>query len=159
MPATKLVCDSMLGKLSRELRKLGLDVGYARGLSGMRAYQKARSLRRTLITRNTRLRELSGILFVEATEPDEQLAWVRKELGLDHAAPPADQALARCLKCNEPLEKITRDQARPSIPFFIYQIHHDFKRCSKCKQVFWPGSHAKNMARRTGPRPRPRRRD
>jgi uncharacterized protein with PIN domain len=74
-------------------------------------------------------------------------------------APPAEKiaAFGRCLQCNVPLEQITREQARPSVPFFIYQIHHDFRGCPKCRKVFWPGNHVEQMAQRAGPPPRPRR--
>lgn len=47
----------------------------------------------------------------------------------------------RCSTCGVVLEKITREQARPVVPFFTFQIHHDFRRCPKCRKVFWPGSH------------------
>lgn len=65
--------------------------------------------------------------------------------------PDQEPAFGRCLACNTPLEQISRDAARPSIPFFIYQIHHDFRRCPKCKKVFWPGSHVQDMERRARP--------
>jgi uncharacterized protein with PIN domain len=75
------------------------------------------------------------------------------------ASPPAEKiaAYGRCLQCNVPLEKLTREQARPLVPFFIYQIHHDFRGCPKCRKVFWPGNHVEQMAQRAGPPPRPRR--
>ena len=74
-------------------------------------------------------------------------------------SPPAEKiaTYGRCLQCNVPLEKLTREQARPSVPFFIYQIHHDFRGCPKCRKVFWPGNHVEQMAQRVGPPPRPRR--
>jgi uncharacterized protein with PIN domain len=74
-------------------------------------------------------------------------------------SPPAEKiaAYGRCLQCNVPLERITREQARPSVPFFIYQIHHDFRGCPKCRKVYWPGDHVEQMAQRAGPPPRPRR--
>jgi uncharacterized protein with PIN domain len=72
--------------------------------------------------------------------------------------PPADDAgpgpkretpaFGRCLQCNAALEKINREQARPSVPFFVYQIHHEFRRCPKCRKVFWPGNHVADMERR-----------
>jgi len=74
-------------------------------------------------------------------------------------SPPAEKiaAYGRCLQCNVPLEKLTREQARPSVPFFIYQIHHDFRGCPKCRKVYWPGDHVEQMSQRAGPPPRPRR--
>lgn len=157
----QLVCDAMLGKLSRELRALGMDVEYRRGTSGMRGYKHARSKGRLFLTRNTKLRELEGVMFVEGNDPAQQLEQVKVEFGLAEAPaeapapsprsqPERDRDEARCRECNVPLEKITRDAARPSIPFFIYQIHHDFRRCPKCKKVFWPGSHLQDAAARQG---------
>jgi len=75
------------------------------------------------------------------------------------SSPPAERIapFGRCLSCNVPLEQLTREQARPSVPFFIYQIHHDFRGCPKCRKVFWPGNHVEQMAQRAGPPPRPRR--
>ncbi|HTW92467.1 MAG TPA: Mut7-C RNAse domain-containing protein [bacterium] len=75
------------------------------------------------------------------------------------ASPPAEKiaAYGRCLQCNVPLEKLTREQARPSVPFFIYQIHHDFRGCPKCRKIYWPGNHVEQMAQRAGPPPRARR--
>ena len=75
------------------------------------------------------------------------------------ASPPAERIapFGRCLQCNVPLEQLTREQARPSVPFFIYQIHHDFRGCPKCRKVYWPGNHVEQMAQRAGPPQRPRR--
>ncbi len=149
----------MLGKLSRELRILGLDVDYSRGMSGMRAYRRARGRGRTLVTRNTRLREMQGVLFIQTTDLREQMAEVGRQLKVQElidAGAREEKAFSRCIKCNGQLEKITRDQARPSVPFFIYQIHHDFRRCPQCKRVYWPGSHKNDMVqRRVQPRQQP----
>jgi uncharacterized protein with PIN domain len=149
----------MLGKLSRELRILGLDVDYSRGMSGMRAYHRARGRGRALVTRNTRLRNMQGILFIQTTDLHEQMAEVGRQLNIQQlidAGTKEDKAFSRCIKCNAQLEKITRDQARPSVPFFIYQIHHDFRRCPQCKRVYWPGSHKNNMVQqRVQPRQKP----
>lgn len=167
----------MLGRLARELRLLGLDVEYRRGMGGMRVYRIARSHGRTLLTRNRRLKELEGVFFVNAQETPAQVAEVREKFGAEPAEPAGEQeptrterkpkpvsepgekrddAFSRCLLCNEPLQRITRDQARPSVPFFIYQIHYDFKRCPKCQRVYWPGSHARDMEQRVRQHARPR---
>lgn len=176
-------CDAMLGRLAREMRVLGMDVEYNRSVSGMQAYKSARAAGRTLLTRNKRMTSLPGVVYVTSQEAAAQIAQVRgepvpaeeKPVPQVRPAPrpaprpekPAqEQPFGRCLECNSPLEKISRDQARPSVPFFIYQIHYDFKRCPKCRRVYWPGNHVADMrervpeqeGRRPGPRPRrPRR--
>jgi hypothetical protein len=167
----RLTCDTMLGKLSRELRKLGVDVEYHRGSGGMRGYNRAREQNRVFLTRSNRLRELPDVVFVDSNDPGEQLVQVRAKFAFaagptGPAGPPAEPAPGpatevpanRCHDCNVALEKISRDQARPAIPFFVYQIHHDFSRCPKCKRVFWPGSNSRDEQQRAAAgRPRPRR--
>ena len=106
----KLTCDTMLGKLGRELRILGMDVEQKRGWGSTRGYRQARSRERVFLTRNTELKGQPGVLFIDSEKPDEQLGQVRREYGL---SPEPDKALSRCLQCNVALEKITRDQARP----------------------------------------------
>jgi len=150
----------MLGRLARELRLLGLDVEYRRGIGGMQAYREARGHDRLLLTRNKRLGKMPGAYFVVAQVAPDQVTEVKEKFGRaakeapKPAVPeptPKEKPFSRCLVCNEPLVKISRDQARPSVPFFIYQIHHEFTRCPKCKRVYWPGSHAKDMAQRAAP--------
>jgi uncharacterized protein with PIN domain len=172
------LCDVMLGRLARELRVLGMDVEYRRNLGGMPAYKQARESGRTFLTRNKRLAALPGSVQIQSQVAAEQVAQVRgeppvkvetqaEEAAAREAVPPRpvqprpvvekppveEAAFGRCLKCNTPLEKLTRDQARPLVPFFIYQIHHEFRGCPKCKQVFWPGSHVQDMERRVPPQP------
>ncbi|MEO0079808.1 MAG: Mut7-C RNAse domain-containing protein [candidate division WOR-3 bacterium] len=142
----RFACDVMLGKLARELRMLGIDVHYDRTHSGMAAYRTARTKGRLFLTRSSRLRRLPGVVFVESNDPKEQLEQVKKLAGIGTREPPAN----RCLSCNEVLEKITREQARPSVPFYIYQIHHDFSRCPRCGRVFWPGTHVQQMRKGLG---------
>ena len=167
------LCDVMLGRLARELRLLGMDVEYHRSVANMQAYRAARATGRTLLTRNKRLAKLPGVVFVESQDSTQQVAQVRgvaaavpaaspeaprATVPLPRRTPPEETPFGRCLECNSPLEKISREQARPVVPFFVYQIHHDFRRCAKCKRVFWPGNHVQDMARRVPDRAGSRRR-
>lgn len=153
--APRFYCDQMLGRLARELRKFGLDVKYNRVKGGLPAYREALAENRVFLTRNSKTRNLPGSFFVESQLAAEQLAQVRQKFGSGATAEPGPAAPApvprpgtRCLEDNEPLQKISRDTARPAIPFYIYQIHHDFQRCPKCGRVYWPGSHLQNMVAR-----------
>jgi len=144
----RFYCDVMLGKLAQKLRLYGLDVRYERNRSGMAAYRAARAEGRVFLTRNRRLQNLPGVLFVEKEKPVEQIAELKNRLGLGPGVfEKKEEAglLSRCLVCNEPLARISRDEARPAVPFFIYQIHYEFRRCPKCRRIYWPGSHVQNM--------------
>ena len=169
------LCDVMLGKLARELRLSGMDVEYHRNVAHMQAYRAARATGRVLLTRNKRLAKLPGVVFVESPDPTQQVAQVRGVAATEitpasvpdapstpapapRRTSPEETPFGRCLECNSPLEKISREQARPVVPFFVYQIHHDFRRCAKCKRVYWPGNHVQDMARRAPARTGSRRR-
>jgi len=147
---TRFACDVMLGRLARELRARGLDVKYDRLRGGMGAYRQAQADGRTFLTRSRRLKALPGTVFIESEKPAEQLEQVRQQFAVKQEEKPGN----RCIVCNEPLEAISRDQARPAVPFFIYQIHHDFHRCRKCGRIYWPGSHVENMRERASAAPR-----
>jgi len=84
--------------------------------------------------------------------PQQQQPKPRRE----EQQPKETPALGRCLDCNVPLEPLARESARPLVPFFIYQIHYEFRRCPKCRNVFWPGSHVADMEKRARPAPQPR---
>ncbi len=86
-----------------------------------------------------------------APRPQPQQPKPRRE-----ESPKETGAFGRCLECNVPLEALSREAARPLVPFFIYQIHYEFRRCPKCRKVFWPGSHVADMEKRTRPAPPPR---
>lgn len=142
----RFYCDVMLGKLAQKLRVYGLDVRYERSRGGMAGYREAQKQGRVFLTRNRRLEHLPRVLFVHSEKPAEQVEELRTRLGLGEIEKKEEiGVLSRCLICNEPLARITRDEARPAVPFFIYQIHHEFRRCPKCRRVYWPGSHVQDM--------------
>ncbi len=140
----------MLGKLAQKLRLLGLDVRYERNPSGITAYRQARAEGRVFLTRNRRLQRLPEVFFLASEKPEEQVVAVRRRLNFEFGDKEEGQqgVLSRCLVCNEVLARISRDDARPAIPFYIYQIHNDFRRCPRCKRVYWPGSHVQNMLKK-----------
>lgn len=138
----------MLGKLAQKLRLYGLDVRYERNRSGMAAYRDARAEGRVFLTRNRRLQKLPGVMLVQSEKPAEQVEELKPRLGLEQVVLEKKEEtglLSRCLVCNEPLARISRDEARPAVPFFIYQIHYEFRRCPKCRRIYWPGSHVEDM--------------
>lgn len=141
----------MLGRLARRLRQLGLDVRYDPGVRGLQAYRRAKADRRLFLTRYQRLKGLPDVLLLESENTDRQIEEVRQALGITaEKAATGPELLTRCPVCNEVLRKISRDQARPAVPFYIYQIHTEFRRCPQCQRVFWPGSHVQKMSKPGG---------
>ncbi len=152
----RLFCDVMLGKLARELRLLGMDVEYSRTAAGIRAYREARAQARTFLTRSKKLAKLPGTIYLASPDPSEQVAELKQKLagvtvGSLRKEDAGQSPFSRCSCCNESLTKISREEARPFVPFFIYQIHHDFNLCPKCRRVYWPGSHSQHLRRKEQP--------
>lgn len=56
-----------------------------------------------------------------------------------------DQLLRLCIRCNEPLAEMFREEAKGIVPFHVYENYSLFKRCPKCNRVFWPGTHKENI--------------
>lgn len=147
----RLFCDVMLGKLARRLRLLGVDVRYERGVKGIEAYRRAKADGRSFLTRHHRFKNMPDVLYVNSDNVNEQVEQMRQVLRLKATGKKEEgRFLMRCSVCNEPLTKINREQARPAIPFYIYQIHTEFRRCPKCQRVYWPGSHMKRMIEQGG---------
>ncbi|MGB9742558.1 MAG: Mut7-C RNAse domain-containing protein [candidate division WOR-3 bacterium] len=147
----RLFCDVMLGTLARRLRLLGIDVRYERGLKSLDAYRQARADRRIFLTRYYRMKNLPDVLLLESENVDRQVEQVCQALNIQTEEKKDETGvLTRCSVCNEVLKKISREQARPAVPFYIYQIHNEFRRCPRCQRVYWPGSHIQKMRLKGG---------
>uniref|UniRef100_A0A7V3V0D4 Mut7-C RNAse domain-containing protein n=1 Tax=candidate division WOR-3 bacterium TaxID=2052148 RepID=A0A7V3V0D4_UNCW3 len=147
----RLFCDVMLGRLARRLRLLGLDVRYDPNIKGLPAYRRAKAESRLFLTRYHRLKNLPDVLFLESENIERQIQQIRQHLNItENKKQPKSGILTRCSVCNEVLKKIDRDQARPAVPFYIYQIHNDFRRCPRCQRIYWPGSHVHKMLQKGG---------
>jgi uncharacterized protein with PIN domain len=53
--------------------------------------------------------------------------------------------LSRCSGCNEPLDRITREEARDLVPQYVYENKDLFLRCPRCRRTYWHGTHVRRM--------------
>jgi hypothetical protein len=140
-PERRFVVDSMLGKVAKWLRILGFDTRYERLESGARIDQYA-SEGWLLITRNRRWCGRSRVLCIKANDSMEQLAEVIEAASIrcEEIRP-----LHRCVRCNRPLEAISRDLAVGVVPDYVFETNTIFHRCPDCRRVYWPGTHPRRM--------------
>jgi hypothetical protein len=133
----QLLADAMLGKLARWLRLLGYDTLYLKEDDDLLAY-RARAEDRILLTRDHELANRRGLhtLLIHAQTLDEQLRQVVETIG-----PPTDGAPPRCMACNAPLEEITSTEAEPHVPPYVARTQSEFRRCTGCGKITWPGTH------------------
>jgi len=143
---TKFVADNMLGKLARRLRMLGFDTVYSGESSDEDLVKIARREDRLLLTRDTRLAELKVIkaLLIKSLDYPAQVKQVMKDLNLKVAR---GKAFARCIECNNLIEKIEKGKIKDKVPEFVYETNEEFTFCPKCQKVYWKGSHYEKMVK------------
>jgi uncharacterized protein len=131
----------MLGKLAKWLRILGFDARceQLRDQDQIDAYRRQAFL---LITRNRKWSGQSGVLCLTANNPSEQLQEVILQVSI---APQEVQLLQRCIRCNDRLQAIAREEAFGHVPDYVFETHTSFHQCPGCRRVYWPGSHPKRV--------------
>jgi uncharacterized protein with PIN domain len=64
--------------------------------------------------------------------------------------PDLSQMFKRCLRCNTPLAALNPEEAKnkwPDLPAYVFQTQKRFNWCDRCKQIYWAGTHVRNMIR------------
>ncbi|MDX1708024.1 MAG: Mut7-C RNAse domain-containing protein, partial [Desulfobacterales bacterium] len=79
-------------------------------------------------------------IFVESNHLEEQLHQIilKVELTAEQTRP-----FTRCLRCNELMVNVAKNELRGRVPDFIYETHGQFNRCPRCDRIYWPGSHTR----------------
>ncbi|PMP59491.1 MAG: hypothetical protein C0172_01450 [Caldisphaera sp.] len=140
----------MLGKLTKWLRILGYDVLYSRDYSDNQIIDIAKKSRRTILTGDKGLyykaKKLNlDVIFIDSLKPAQILAdlYVKKIIELD-----VNPEKSRCPECNGKLVKITdKNVIKSRVPPAALKNHDVFYLCNSCGQIYWEGSHWKNIRR------------
>ncbi|MBA4392686.1 MAG: hypothetical protein C0407_03940 [Desulfobacca sp.] len=64
--------------------------------------------------------------------------------------PSLSEMFKLCLRCNSPLISLTPEEAKErwsELPPYVFQTQKQFNWCERCKQLFWAGTHVRNMIR------------
>ena len=141
----KFAADRMVGRLAKWLRALGYDTIYVRNMDEKVAVRLMRE-GWTVLTRNTRLAKRKAdknLVFVEYDRLEDQITQLA-ESGLIRFD--KDKAFSRCIRCNEPLEILPREEASDRVPEYIYNSQPHFFQCPRCGRIYWPGTHHDRMA-------------
>lgn len=144
----RFIADSMLGKLARWLRLMGFDTLYYPSISDEELIRRARRGKRVVLTKDSQLfacRKNDNIIYVNSSDPYEQIRLVVKSLNLD----PWKRLFSRCVYCNEPVEKITDISGlKDKVPPHTLKNCSSFYRCPVCGKIYWEGSHHKKIKER-----------
>jgi hypothetical protein len=140
-PEKRFAADHMLGKLAKWLRVLGFDVLYERLLDGEEVERLARQ-GYIIITRTRKFCSLPQVLCPGSNDPVEQF---REAVASAFISPDEIRPLHRCIRCNQLLESLTKDEVFGLVPDFVFETQASFHRCAGCGRVYWPGSHSRRM--------------
>lgn len=146
MADARFMADAMLGKPTKWLRVMGVDVEYDPSLSDRELLQAAAQEHRILLTCDRRLvrrRVQVPRLLIESDYYYEQVQQVVGTFALE----PRLRVLTRCLRCNTLLQVLARCAAAGKVPEYIYTTQVEFKRCPTCDRIYWGGTHRENMLR------------
>ena len=131
----KFAADAALGRLSKWLRIMGYDCIYP-------AVVKEQNFddERMFLTRSTDVKG-TGIVFIGCNDIKDQIEFLIRLLPIMENIQP----FSRCVVCNTALKGIKKKEVLGDVPDHIYRTHDDFKFCSNCRKVFWPGTHKERM--------------
>jgi uncharacterized protein with PIN domain len=141
----KFITDVNLGKLAKWLRILGYNTVYHTGNADRNFLKKAATEGRIVLTRkkNMERRQFSGrLVIIHSGHVEEQLIEVMDKLSF---SPDPEQIFSICLRCNECLVEVNRDEVSCMVPTHVFLSHTEFLMCPMCKGVFWPGTHRDNV--------------
>ena len=140
----KFITDANLGKLAKWLRILGYDTVIYRGEADRNFLRNAAREERVVLTRKKDMaaRQFSGTLItVGGDHVQEQLREVMEKLSI---SADVSRLFSICVRCNETLVTVDKEDVAGLVPAFVYDIHSTFRRCPGCKGIFWPGTHIDN---------------
>jgi len=145
----KFICDDNLGKLAKWLRTLGYDTLFFDPIADGGLVSRALKDNRVVLSRDTHLSRFKlklgeRLLLIQSSKPLEQLKQVVKHLNLK---PDKDLLFSRCLVCNQPLEKVSKEDVKERLYPYVYQTQDDFVRCSGCDKIYWSATHVQRMAK------------
>lgn len=141
----KFLLDGMLGSLARWLRICGYEADYVRSLPDEELLRLATDGGSTLLTRDEllfRKAQRAGLdaFIVEGDGDTERLASVARRFHLELGT-----ARSMCPVCGGSLSKGEKGELTGRVPARTLRAYDEFWVCDSCGQVFWRGSHWRNI--------------
>lgn len=139
--------DGMLGQLARWLRMLGVHSLYRGEWRDDELLRLASEEGALLLTRDRELARKArkmgvNVLLLPQAEIFDLLAAVLPVLGVE---PVFDQTRALCPLCGSPLRRASGEEVERKVPPRVLAAYSVFYVCSSCGQVYWAGSHMKQI--------------
>lgn len=143
-PNAKFIIDSMLEKLAKHMRSLGLDTEFNKNFTKKEMYEKAEKENRVILTKNVKLieKKTSTIIYhLKGGTTEEQIKELIKSF---HLAIKEEELMSRCVACNseELIKKddVEIDQYFRKVDYIKPKLMKDFWLCGGCGQIYWEGA-------------------
>ncbi|MGM0601070.1 MAG: Mut7-C RNAse domain-containing protein [Candidatus Rifleibacteriota bacterium] len=136
----KFIADCHLGKLTRRLRTLGLDVEFADKVPKKELIKRVVDSGRVLLTRDHRLlmhKVIEKGYLIRSQNSEIQTEEVIKRFQLENQLKP----FTRCPLCNGILEPVAKNEILHLLEPKTKLYFNQFYQCQHCNQVYWRGSH------------------
>jgi len=133
--------ERTLGRLARWLRIMGFDA-VCESDATRPEYPGGKDEGRVRLTRIVTVAGQGADgprLLIRSDHLPEQLREVVQALHIDLSDV---RLFSRCLKCNRPIAAIDKGQVRSRVPDYVWENQDQFSQCPKCRQIYWPGTHA-----------------
>ena len=143
----KFICDSMLGKLAKKLRMLGLDTAYHITAAAEKIITVALKENRIILTRKTNLPVTDKnipFLFIMNNDPKQQIRQVISHFKINRSML---RPFSRCISCNIELEPLEKKLAEGKVADYIFNTTDSFSICPACGKIYWSGTHHENMTK------------
>ncbi|MBN2345172.1 MAG: Mut7-C RNAse domain-containing protein [Candidatus Aminicenantes bacterium] len=138
-------CDVMLGRTARWLRMLGFDTYYDNRAADSELRRLSLEEGRVLLTKDTALHASmpgGSSRLVAAVHPRQQLQEIVSAFRLERFDLPP-----RCSLCNGDLASVPRDSVQEAVPPYVFRTQERFQRCSRCRKIYWRGTHLGRISR------------
>ena len=140
--------DAMLGNIAKKLRLLGLDSEYVSDINDSELLERSQNENRIIISKDQNLikrAEKMDIQSIYITKENEieQFQEIREKTHLEFNEISGD--VARCPKCNFTTSQIKKSEIIDKTSEKILEYHDKFWKCNGCDQIYWEGTHIKNL--------------
>ena len=140
--------DAMLGNIARKLRLLGYDSQYFSDIDDEKLIDGARKEKRIIISKDEELIKRAqklGIGSIRITKKEEIDQFFEIIASVNLKRVKINGNTARCPKCNSLTKSVDKEIIKEKIPQGVLKSNDKFWICECCKQVYWEGTHIKNL--------------
>ncbi|HSB83360.1 MAG TPA: Mut7-C RNAse domain-containing protein [Nitrosarchaeum sp.] len=144
----KFFVDAMLGNIAKKLRLLGYDSQYFSDIDDEKLIHIARKEKRIIISKDEELIKRTqklGIKSIYITEKEEIEQFLEIITSVNLKKIQINGNTARCPKCNSITESIDKNDIKGESPVAVFNLNDIFWKCKCCNQLYWEGTHIKNL--------------